>query len=185
MMRGDLAQRQLLGAVSAGAATPEALLRPLYPGPVREALRRHGGIPARRRARAAGADRGRPAALVRQSSGSLLHAGIPQDQGGRAVAADAGEGYPDHRRGPAGGLRAAQGAVREAGEALGRGDLGGGRGQGQGAGRHLAGRRRLGGDAEGGAGRRRLGDRAGRCDRAGVPRSGPGAQRCSPPRPTR
>ena len=30
MMRGDLAQRQLLGAVSAGAATPEVLLRPLY-----------------------------------------------------------------------------------------------------------------------------------------------------------
>ena len=32
MMRGDLAQRQLLGAVSAGAATPEVLLRPLYQG---------------------------------------------------------------------------------------------------------------------------------------------------------
>ena len=32
MMRGDLAQRQLLGAVSAGAATPEVLLRPLFQG---------------------------------------------------------------------------------------------------------------------------------------------------------
>ena len=32
MMRGELAQRQLLGAVSAGAATPEALLRPLFQG---------------------------------------------------------------------------------------------------------------------------------------------------------
>ena len=115
MMRGDLAQRQLLGAVSAGAATPEVLLRPLYPGPVREALRRHGGIPARRRARTARADRGRAAALVRQPSRSIFRAGIPQDQGGRAVAADAGEGHPDHRRRPAGGLRAAQGAVREAG----------------------------------------------------------------------
>ena len=31
-MRGELEQRQLLGAVSAGAATPEALLRPLYEG---------------------------------------------------------------------------------------------------------------------------------------------------------
>ena len=30
MMRGELAQRQLLGAVSAGAATPDVLLRPLY-----------------------------------------------------------------------------------------------------------------------------------------------------------
>ena len=40
------------------------------------------------------------------------------------------------------------------------------RGEGQGAGRQLAGRRRLGGDAEGGAGCRRLGDRAGRCDRS-------------------
>ena len=30
MTRGDLAQRQLLGAVSAGTATPEVLLRPLY-----------------------------------------------------------------------------------------------------------------------------------------------------------
>ena len=30
LMRGDLAQRQLLGAVSAGTATPEVLLRPLY-----------------------------------------------------------------------------------------------------------------------------------------------------------
>ena len=32
MARGELAQRQLLGAVSAGAATPETLLRPLYQG---------------------------------------------------------------------------------------------------------------------------------------------------------
>ena len=96
MMRGELAQRQLLGAVSAGAATPETLLRPLYPGPVREALGRHGGIPVRRRARAAGADRGRPATLVRQPPGSLFGAGIPQDQGNRAIAADTGEGYPDH-----------------------------------------------------------------------------------------
>ena len=32
MMRGELAQRQLLGAVSAGATTPEALLRPLFQG---------------------------------------------------------------------------------------------------------------------------------------------------------
>ncbi len=32
MMRGELAQRQLLGAVSAGAATPEVLLRPLFQG---------------------------------------------------------------------------------------------------------------------------------------------------------
>ena len=32
MTRGDLAQRQLLGAVSAGTATPEVLLRPLYQG---------------------------------------------------------------------------------------------------------------------------------------------------------
>jgi peptidyl-prolyl cis-trans isomerase D len=30
MMRGDLAQRQLLGAVGAGAAAPEALLHPLF-----------------------------------------------------------------------------------------------------------------------------------------------------------
>jgi peptidyl-prolyl cis-trans isomerase D len=32
MMRIDLSQRQLLGAVGAGAATPEALLRPLFQG---------------------------------------------------------------------------------------------------------------------------------------------------------
>src|SRR5579864_6002876 len=32
MMRGDVAQRQLLGAVSGGAATPDVLLRPLYQG---------------------------------------------------------------------------------------------------------------------------------------------------------
>ncbi len=32
MMRGDLAQRQLLGAVTGGAATPDVLLRPLYQG---------------------------------------------------------------------------------------------------------------------------------------------------------
>jgi peptidyl-prolyl cis-trans isomerase D len=32
MMRTDLAQRQLLGAVGAGAATPETLLRPLFQG---------------------------------------------------------------------------------------------------------------------------------------------------------
>jgi peptidyl-prolyl cis-trans isomerase D len=32
MMRGELEQRQLLGAVSAGAATPEVLLHPLYEG---------------------------------------------------------------------------------------------------------------------------------------------------------
>jgi peptidyl-prolyl cis-trans isomerase D len=32
MMRTDLAQRQLLGAVGVGAATPEALLRPLFQG---------------------------------------------------------------------------------------------------------------------------------------------------------
>jgi peptidyl-prolyl cis-trans isomerase D len=32
MMRTDLSQRQLLGAVGAGAATPEALLRPLFQG---------------------------------------------------------------------------------------------------------------------------------------------------------
>lgn len=32
MTRGELAQRQLLGAVSAGGATPEVLLRPLYQG---------------------------------------------------------------------------------------------------------------------------------------------------------
>ncbi len=32
MMRGELAERQLLGAVSAGAAIPEVLLRPLYQG---------------------------------------------------------------------------------------------------------------------------------------------------------
>ncbi len=30
MMRGDLAQQQLLGAVSAGAATPDVLLHPLF-----------------------------------------------------------------------------------------------------------------------------------------------------------
>ena len=65
--------------------------------------------------------------------------GIPQDQGGRAVAADAGEGDPDHRCRSAGRLRAAQGGLRDAGEALGRGDLGAGRGEGQGAGRHWQG----------------------------------------------
>ncbi len=32
MMRGELEQRQLLGAVSAGAATPDVLLHPLYEG---------------------------------------------------------------------------------------------------------------------------------------------------------
>src|SRR5579872_692309 len=32
MMRGDLAQRQLLGAVSAGATTPEVMLLPLFQG---------------------------------------------------------------------------------------------------------------------------------------------------------
>jgi peptidyl-prolyl cis-trans isomerase D len=32
MMRGELAQRQLLGAISAGAATPDVLLRPLFQG---------------------------------------------------------------------------------------------------------------------------------------------------------
>jgi peptidyl-prolyl cis-trans isomerase D len=32
LMRGDLSQRQLLGAVGAGAATPEALLHPLFEG---------------------------------------------------------------------------------------------------------------------------------------------------------
>jgi peptidyl-prolyl cis-trans isomerase D len=32
MMRADLSQRQLLGAVGAGAATPEVLLRPLFQG---------------------------------------------------------------------------------------------------------------------------------------------------------
>ena len=46
MVRGDLAQQQLLGAVSAGAATPDVLLHPLFERAVREALRRHGGVPA-------------------------------------------------------------------------------------------------------------------------------------------
>ena len=45
MVRGDLAQQQLLGAISAGAATPDVLLHPLFERSVRETLSRHGGVP--------------------------------------------------------------------------------------------------------------------------------------------
>ena len=104
MMRGDLAQRQLLGAVSAGAATPDVLLHPLFESQFEKRSADMVELPVRRRARTARADRGRPAALVRQPPGPVLGAGIPPDQGDRAVAADTGEGHPDHRRRSAGGL---------------------------------------------------------------------------------
>ena len=77
IMRTDLAQKQLIDAVTAGAAAP--------PGPVREALGGHGGVSVCRGATAGGAHRGRAASLVRQPPGRLLRTGIPQDQGGCPV----------------------------------------------------------------------------------------------------
>ena len=182
MMRGDLAQRQLLDAVSAGAATPE-VAPPAVSGPVREAFGRHGGIPVRRRARAAGPAE---ADLQRWYDNHPEQYSAPEYRRIKAVVLspqtlakdiaitdeDLHAAYEQHKA-----------EYVKPDEALGRGDLGAGRGQGQGAGGKVAGRRRLGGDAEGGAGRRRLGDRAGRRDRARVPRSGAGARRCSPPTP--
>ncbi len=133
--------------------------------PVRAAVGgfRRAAVQCRPRAAAAGG--GRAAALVRQPPGFLQHAGVSPDQGGGAVAGDAGQGHPDHRRRAAGRLRRAQDAVCEAGAALGAGDRGARPGQGGGAGgpmawRGGAWRGRLGGDAGGGQGGGRLGDRA-------------------------
>ena len=82
--------------------------------------------------------------------------GVPPDQGCRAVAADTGQGDSDHRCRSSGGLSAAQVAVHDAGQALGRGHLGVRRSKGEVAGRSVARRRGLAGDAEGGAGDRCL-----------------------------
>ena len=102
MMRGDLAQRQLLDAVSAGAAAPEAL----------NCVRCIEGQFEKRSADmvefpfAAAPEPPAPTEADLQrwyDNHPDLYStpGIPPDQGGRAVAADAGEGHPDHRRRPA------------------------------------------------------------------------------------
>ena len=96
MMRGDLAQRQLLGAVSAGAATPEALLRPLFQGQFEKRSADMVEFPL-----AAAPEPPAPTEADLQRwydnhPDRYSRAGIPQDQGDRAVAADTGEGHPDH-----------------------------------------------------------------------------------------
>ena len=133
MMRGELAQRQLLGAVSAGATTPEALLRPLFQGRFEKRSADMVEFPL-----AAAPEPPAPTEADLQRwydnhPGQIFRTGIPQDQGGRAVAADIGEGHPGHRRRPAGGVSAAQGRLREAGKAVCRSGLRRRRGQGQGA----------------------------------------------------
>jgi peptidyl-prolyl cis-trans isomerase D len=115
MMRSDLAQQQLLTAISAGAATPDVLLQPLFQG--RFEKRSADMVEFPFAAAPACTDRCRVAALVRQSSRPVLVARISQDQGCRPVAADLGEGHPDHRCRSSGGLSAAQGAVCDAGQA--------------------------------------------------------------------
>ena len=177
MTRGDLAQRQLLGAVSAGTATPEVLLRPLYQSQFEKRSADMVEFPL-----AAAPEPTAPteAELQRWYDNHPDQYSAPEYRRIKAVVlspqtlakdipisdADLQSAYEQ---------RKAQ-YVKPA-TTLGRSDLGGGRGKGQGARRTLAGRRRLGGDAEGRAGRRRFGDRAGRCVRARIPRCGPGACR--------
>ena len=115
MARGELAQRQLLGAVSAGAATPEALLRPLYQGQFEKRSADMVEFPL-----AAAPEPPAPteADLQRWYDNHPDRYSAPEYRRIKAVVLSPqslAKDIPITRRRPPGGLRAAQGAVREAG----------------------------------------------------------------------
>ena len=86
IMRTDLAQKQLIDAVTAGAAAPPGLVNPLYEGQFEKRSADMVEFPSCRRAAAASTDGGGTASVVRQPPGLLLRTGIPQNQGSRPVA---------------------------------------------------------------------------------------------------
>ena len=86
LMRGEMAQRQLLDAVTAGAQAPDPRPAPIYAARYREASADMAPFPIASAPEPAAPDEAARAALVRQPPGPVRHAGIPADQGDRALA---------------------------------------------------------------------------------------------------
>ena len=133
LMRDDLAQRQLLEAVAAGAVAPQAEAVPLYEEQFEKRSADMAEFPFASETAPAPTD----AELQRWYDNHPWLYSSPELRRIKAIVLSPqtlAKDIPISDDGTAGGLRAAQGGVRDAGEALGRGDLGAGRGQGAGAG---------------------------------------------------
>ena len=187
LLRGDMAQRQLMGAVTAGAPRRRPRSTRSMPREFEKRSADMAAFPIGAAPEPAAPDE---AALQRWYDNHPDLYATPEYRGIKVIVLSPRRWRRKsrHRPGTARRLRAAQGRIHDDRQALGRGDLDHRRGQGAGAGRPMARRRRLGRDAGGGAGRRRVGDRAGRRDRDAVSRSRPrqGGVRAPPIRcPTR
>ena len=185
MVRGDLAQQQLLGAVSAGAATPDVLLHPLFEGQFEKRSADMVEFPI---AAAPVPPAPTDAELQRWYDNHPDMYSAPEFRRIKAVVlspqtlakdititdADLQAAYEQHKaeyvKPP---KRSAEViSVTDEAKAKALADT-------------VARRRRLGGDAEGGAGRRRLGDCARRCDGAAVSERRPGKRSVRRQRRTR
>ena len=99
LVRGDMAQREVLDAVAAGADTPRTEAVPLY----QEQFEKRSADMVEFPFAAQAAPEPTEAELqrVRQPSVPLQHAGDAPDQGDHPVPGNAGGGNPDHRQGGA------------------------------------------------------------------------------------
>jgi peptidyl-prolyl cis-trans isomerase D len=149
LLRSDLGQRQLMGAVRAGTASPETLTKAVFQFQQEKRVANAVQLPFSAAPAPPAPTEEQLTRWYENHKENYSTPGNASHQGRGAFAGHSCARHPGHGRRPASRLRRAQGRVRAAGKALGAGAVGAGRGEGQGAGSAMVSRGRLGDDPEG------------------------------------